>query len=806
MAKRVADEQITKDGMPNYSDGEPDAPAIASSDVLSRRKILKPKGRLGSNTIGAGSNAFGAINKPPQSIFSFGGSGNNVASGITPSQPAQSSNPFNFANKPESNTVNTASVDKDNKIKALNENFIQAITKLNVPNTIADFTPIAQKYIDYYKIILKNETFLEIASKEVKEPVQPPPTSSFQFKPSNVSAPSAAATVTPFSFKPSAQSSESKSNGPVFSFNSNSQQQTTTKPAFSFNTPASSITGSTTSAPPTFSTEPVSSSVPNEASKSETKRELINLDSDSESESDKEDSKTKEVKVQGPKFTLTSNPTTKSSPFTFDPKKLAKKNAPDSDDLEDDVEIKGPTFQFNKPIQDNVFKLTSNSADNTSKLDEKKEEDEVKSTPLFGATTQDKDQATTLTGLFGFGQNKGGETKAPSLFGGSFGSNGNTTEQKPVSTFSFGNSQNKTDSSANTETKKTETPSFSFGTTNSSSKPLFGSLNNEGNAKPAFTFGSTTDKKDESASATATTTPSFSFGTQPNKTDSAKEAQGDKPATSLFGNSSDNANKPATTGFSFGAKTQEDKSEAPKFVFGSSKANPFTFGASNNQGDSATTPSFNFGSNSSNNAFLFGSKPTGAFNFAQKQEDQKNETSSTVTTSSSSFGLTKPAFAFPFGSAKPEDGPEEKKNEETVPEEETGGKFEPVAKLSNEQVDSKSGEENETAKFTIRSKLMEYDSKNSENPYTNKGIGELKVLFNEQTKKSRILIRADGSLRVLLNTLILSSVKYDSIGNGSLIRVPTIDADDSSKIITYVIKVKTPQDGEQLLKCINELK
>lgn len=806
MAKRVADEQITKDGMPNYSDGEPDAPAIASSDVLSRRKILKPKGRLGSNTTGAGSNAFGAINKPPQSIFSFGGSGNNAASGITPSQPAQSSNPFNFANKPESNTVNTASVDKDNKIKALNENFIQAITKLNVPNTIADFTPIAQKYIDYYKSILKNETFLEIASKEVKEPVQPVPTSLFQFKPSNASAPSAAATVTPFSFKPSAQSSESKSNGPVFSFNSNSQQQTTTKPAFSFNTPSSSITGSTTSAPPTFSTEPVSSSVPNEASKSETKRELINLDSDSESESDKEDSKTKEVKVQGPKFTLTSNPTTKSSPFTFDPKKLAKKNAPDSDDLEDDVEIKGPTFQFNKPIQDNVFKLTPNSADNTSKLDEKKEEDEVKSTPLFGATTQDKDQATTLTGLFGFGQNKGGETKAPSLFGGSFGSKGNTTEQKPVSTFSFGNSQNKTDSSANTETKKTETPSFSFGTTNSSSKPLFGSLNNEGNAKPAFTFGSTTDKKDESASATATTTPSFSFGTQPNKTDSAKEAQGDKPATSLFGNSSDNANKPATTGFSFGAKTQEDKSEAPKFVFGSSKANPFTFGASNNQGDSATTPSFNFGSNSSNNAFLFGSKPTGAFNFAQKQEDQKNETSSTVTTSSSSFGLTKPAFAFPFGSAKPEDGPEEKKNEETVPEEETGGKFEPVAKLSNEQVDSKSGEENETAKFTIRSKLMEYDSKNSENPYTNKGIGELKVLFNEQTKKSRILIRADGSLRVLLNTLILSSVKYDSIGNGSLIRVPTIDADDSSKIITYVIKVKTPQDGEQLLKCINELK
>ena len=801
MAKRVADEQITKDGMSNYSDNGPDAPAIASSDVLSRRKILKPKGRLGSNSTGTGSNAFGALNGPQQPMFSFGGSGSNAASGITSSQPAQSSNPFNFAKKPESSTT-----DKDSKIKALNENFIRAITQLNVPNTIADFTPIAQKYIDYYKSILKNEPSLNIASKEVKNPAQPPSASSFQFKPSTASVPSTTATATLFSFKPSAQPSESKPNGPVFSFKSNSQEQTTTKPAFSFNPPASSTTGSATTSTPSFTTKPISSSVQNEASKTENKRELINLDSDSDSESDKEEPKAKEVKVQGPVFTLTANPTTKSSPFTFDPKKLAKKNAPDSDDLEDDVEIKGPTFQFNKPIQDSVFKLTPNIANNTLKSDEKKEE--AKSTPLFGATTQNKDQIATQTSLFGSSQNKLEETKAPNVFGDSFGSNGKTTEQKPASSFSFGSFQPKTDASANTETKKPETTLFSSGTTNSSSKPLFGSLNNETNAKPAFTFASTTDKKDESATVTSstTTTPSFLFGKQPNQTDGAKEAQSDKPATSLFGNSSDNANKSATTGFLFGTQKQEEESQTPKFTFGSSEAKPFAFGVPNKQGDSTTPPSFNFGSNSSNSAFSFGSKPAETFKFGEKQEDKKDEASSTLTTSSSSFGLTKPAFSFTFGSAKSEDKPEEEKNGDTVPEEETGGNFEPVAKLSNEQVDSKSGEENETAKFTIRSKLMEYDSKNSENPYTNKGIGELKVLFNEQTKKSRILIRADGSLRVLLNTLILSSVKYDSIGNGSLIRVPTIDADDSSRIITYVIKVKTPQDGEQLLKCINELK
>ena len=139
-------------------------------------------------------------------------------------------------------------------------------------------------------------------------------------------------------------------------------------------------------------------------------------------------------------------------------------------------------------------------------------------------------------------------------------------------------------------------------------------------------------------------------------------------------------------------------------------------------------------------------------------------------------------------------------------EEETGGNFTPIAKLSNEKIEQTNGEENEIVKFTIRSKLMEFDSNNKENPYINKGLGELKILYNEKTAKSRILIRSDGSLRILLNTLILKSINYESIGNGSLIRIPTIDPNDASKIITYVVKVKTAENGSELLKTINELK
>lgn len=46
-------------------------------------------------------------------------------------------------------------------------------------------------------------------------------------------------------------------------------------------------------------------------------------------------------------------------------------NEKDSDDSEEDVPIQGPTFKFDKPIQDNVFKLqvtpkTNNEVDKSS--------------------------------------------------------------------------------------------------------------------------------------------------------------------------------------------------------------------------------------------------------------------------------------------------------------------------------------------------------------------------------------------------------------------------------------------------------
>ena len=99
---------------------------------------------------------------------------------------------------------------------------------------------------------------------------------------------------------------------------------------------------------------------------------------------------------------------------------------------------------------------------------------------------------------------------------------------------------------------------------------------------------------------------------------------------------------------------------------------------------------------------------------------------------------------------------------------------------------------------------MEFDASNTTNPYVNKGLGELKVLRNKDTTKSRIIMRADGSLRVLLNTLLSKDISYSSMGNGSLVRIPVFS--EENKIVTYVVKVKTADDGKELLKTIEELK
>lgn len=536
--------------------------------------------------------------------------------------------------------------DLNSKISALNAKFVDAVVSGNAP--LADYRVIAQKYIDYYASIesansnsVSTDTNMTHADNEQSS------------LPKHVGSNLAGASV-PQKTNPFAGIVET--------------EQTEKKNPF-----ASIAFGQTA--------KPISNEPP------KVKQAEVVLSDDNDSEDEK-----KEVTIDGPKFTMTTKPTIKNSPFTFG-SKPAKKPSDDSSDSE--VEIKGPSFTFSKSIQDPVFKLGgSNKPSGAENL-----------TPAFTFGKADINSTTTKA--------------LESLSNTGIQSQTQLNEEKPL----------ETPSGASAVSEPVSKSPFSFGSSNTSSN--FG-FNSQTTKKPAFTFG-------QSSSTTTGNASPAPFGALAEP----------KPA------------------FQFGAVASQASSAKPAFLFGSTAAaNPapsFQFGASSG----AATPLFSFG--------------TSTFNSGQQAFGQTPSVTGSQSTSS-----------FP----KPEEG-------ELMPEEETGGDFAPVASLGNKKVESTpSGEENEEVLFYRKSKLMLLDSSNKENPYKNLGIGELKVLKNAQTQASRILVRADGGLRVLLNVGLMKDMTYSTMGNGSLVRVPAVNSEGALE--TYVLKVKTPADGAELCETLNQ--
>jgi len=89
-------------------------------------------------------------------------------------------------------------------------------------------------------------------------------------------------------------------------------------------------------------------------------------------------------------------------------------------------------------------------------------------------------------------------------------------------------------------------------------------------------------------------------------------------------------------------------------------------------------------------------------------------------------------------------------------EEDTGGHYEPVVRLT-EQIDSKTHEEDEEALFKMRAKLFRFDTDNSE--WKERGTGEVKLLAHKETKKVRLVMRRDKTLKVCANHSITADMR-----------------------------------------------
>lgn len=319
--------------------------------------------------------------------------------------------------------------------------------------------------------------------------------------------------------------------------------------------------------------------------------------------------------------------------------------------------------------------------------------------------------------------------------------------------------------------------------------------------KPAFTFGTNLN-----GSQSLSKNGFSSGGTMENK----------QPSGSIFGApTGSNANTP----FSFNSSGNQSNDQASKPIFGGlNKTGGFSFSQNNEASkeksdNSLDSPEKKFQSENNenptesqdtNNIFqLQQNKPALNFSFS-RGNSQANNFTSLFKPATESIGPNKFMFS---SSTKDVNSDSANKNEqateeENMPEEDTGGSFKPIAQLSSQKVESQTGEENEEVLFNKRTKLMLLDSSNKDSPYISKGLGDLKVLKGKN-EKARLLMRAEGSLRVLLNEFVNRDMSYAALGNGSMIRIPSINS-DTSNIDTYIIKLKTANDGEELLKVLNE--
>ena len=263
-------------------------------------------------------------------------------------------------------------------------------------------------------------------------------------------------------------------------------------------------------------------------------------------------------------------------------------------------------------------------------------------------------------------------------------------------------------------------------------------------------------KTDEPVASTVPAFKPFSFGT----TDSSI-------AFKPFSFGSTEAVNPSTASVS--ASTLEPESTAPAFK-------PFSFGSS-----SATTP-FTFGSTtgtSSGNSFT---------------------STATAPLPSFSFGTSAPTSAFSF-SMPPQPASKESGDEDNneIPAEEAESFT--LTRTNNDQLKTGAGEENETCQHEERCKVFMME-RGGANGWIDLGVGIFKInRYNNEKGKSRVLCRAEGSGKVILNTLVnVPGMDVTTIEGKKECALLAIGPD--GKPTKYLIRVKTLEQAESLKAAI----
>jgi len=365
---------------------------------------------------------------------------------------------------------------------------------------------------------------------------------------------------------------------------------------------------------------------------------------------------------------------------------------------------------------------------------------------------------------------------------------------------------------------------------------IFGHVSDVESGAEGSKTGDADDEHDESeedeplAQKTPFGTFSSPFSTKPIQSDAGAPNTGPPPGRSLFDRVSKPASAPAPAHVSniFGQSGSINLGNSPFAGFTGFKTsnNKSEASSATPQGDhtwrpdspikfSPEGPAVNVTSPSPSKAPL-----SGLFGASKTNAPPETPTKPAATSMFSTTPTTTPSanFGFGFSPAKPATGlapPSNGASNVTSRATSPGATTGESANESNaegaeddagkdEQLDLAAGgpgEENETVLFEVTAKALHYDTTTKQ--WIQKGLGQLRVLQDPGTKKTRMLLRQRPSGRVAVNTSLVKDGTYGDAGSKS-VRMPIVN--EAGKLQTWTMKVGRDEDAKRLLQVLQDNK
>ncbi|KAI9206183.1 uncharacterized protein BJ171DRAFT_499043 [Polychytrium aggregatum] len=227
------------------------------------------------------------------------------------------------------------------------------------------------------------------------------------------------------------------------------------------------------------------------------------------------------------------------------------------------------------------------------------------------------------------------------------------------------------------------------------------------------------------------------------------------------------------------------------------KTGSFNFGSTTSTAaaPSATT-SFSFATTTASTLFSTIAAP------ASSEPPKLSTTSAAVppTTFFSGFG-SGPASTISFGGPAPTAFVAGGDASKTTAGDQAGDDDEPApdAQIDTSTLMQGEGEEQDEVFHEVRSKLFRFSKDKS---WENIGIGPLKINKNKSSGKARLLLRADGNGRVLLNASIFAGMQAKAEGKAVTFTVAAVGEDKKPELVKYSARVKTEDMAKALVDAI----